>query len=123
MIRIAFLFSLILGLSFSQHLSAQSGSKTHVNTDINIDKEISDLMNELELNNDQKLYIGMLILKYSLEFDFKEFEDASKVKQYSMAKSKIKELDKELKVILTKQQFKTYKRHKRELKKELKGSV
>ena len=80
-------------------------------------------MNELELNNDQKLYIGMLILKYSLEFDFKEFEDASKVKQYSMAKSKIKELDKELKVILTKQQFKTYKRHKRELKKELKRSV
>ena len=124
MIRITFILAFFISVQIlPQQILAQGTSQTHINSDINIDKEISELMNELDLSNDQKLYIGMLILKYSLEFDIKEFEEASKMKQYTLAKAKIKEMEKELKPILSKQQYKIYKKHKKELRKELKRSV
>ena len=102
--------------------TAQFNNEIHVNG-LSLYKEISDLMNELELNDQQKIVIGLLILKYSLEFDYKKFEDASNTKKYTMAKAKIKELDKELKDVLDKQQFKTYKKRRKAIVKEIRKSV
>lgn len=101
----------------------QNNNYLRSNQTINIDSEISSLMKELELSNDQTIVIGMLILKYSLDFDYKQYENASDVKKYAIVKSKLKELDKDLKDVLDKRQFKVYKKKKKTIKKKLmKGS-
>jgi len=120
------LFSIVLALVLIapiNELLAQGPSEIHVDGTSNLDKEISSMLNDLELRTDQKLVIGLLMLKYAAEFDFSEFENSSKTKQYTMAKSKIKELDKDLKEVLDKQQYKTYKKHRKLIKKELLKSV
>ncbi len=104
-------------------LRAQEKSEIHTDGSSNLDKEISSMLNDLDLRTDQKLVIGLLMLKYAAEFDFSEFENSSKTKQYTMAKSKIKELDRDLKEVLDKQQFKVYKKHRKLIKKELMKSV
>ena len=98
---------------------AQPNNKKNANTDLNIDAELSELMNDLKLTDDQGVVIGLLILKYSLEYDYKEFQAASKAKQYTMVKAMIKELDKDLKDVLDKRQYKIYKKKKKEIKKKL----
>ena len=98
---------------------AQPGMGSHTELEINIQAELSQLMEELNLTDEQGVVIGLLILKYSLEFDFKEFENASDVKQYSMLKSQLKEVDKDLKEVLDKRQFKIYKKKKKEIRKKL----
>lgn len=99
--------------------SAQTSAEVRVDSDFTIDKEISILMNELELKNDQKLAIAMLLLKYASEFDLTEFDDASKAKQYNIARKSIRQMDKDLKGILDKGQYKTYKKSKRKIKRDI----
>lgn len=100
-------------------VNAQLGKGSRTDLNINIQTELSELMDELKLSNDQTIVIGMLILKYSLEFDYKEFENASDTKKYMMAKSQFKEIDKDLKDVLDKKQFKVYKKKKKEIRKKL----
>lgn len=113
---ICFLLLLILPVSDG---FAQSDSEIHIEGSTNLDNEISQLMNDLNLSNDQKIIVGLLVLKYGTSFDYKEFESASKARQYAMAKKTIKEIDKELKDVLDKKQYKIYKKRKKAIKKEL----
>ena len=124
MIRLLFftLLALVLITPINE-LRAQNKSEIHVDGSSNLDKEISSMLNDLNLRTDQKLVIGLLMLKYAAEFDFSKFENSSKTKQYTIARSKIKELDKDLKEVLDKQQFKSYKKHRKIIKKELMKSV
>ncbi len=117
------LFAIFVFLSLSFTANAQFGNSIHVGNDSGLEKEFSELINDLELRNDQKLALGIIVLKYTASFDFNEFEDASKSKQYAMARSTIRDLDKDLKEILDKRQFKVYKKHKKKIKKELMNSV
>ena len=80
-------------------------------------------MNDLDLRTDQKIALGIIVMKYATSFDYSKFEDSSKSKQYAMARSTIKDLDKDMKAILDKKQFKIYKKHKKKIKKELLNSV
>ena len=112
---LSFLLFLCLSIPFVQ---AQP-NQLSINGNTGIDKEISSLMNELDLSADQKMVLGMLILKYSMEFDYKAFNDGSKTKQYSIIKKKIKQLDKDLKEVLNKDQFKIYKKRKKAIRKQL----
>ena len=112
------IFSLYLSVQVTGSY-AQSFSGLLSNTNANIDSELSSLMKDLDLTNDQGIVLGMLILKYSLEFDYKEFENASDVKKYSMVKSKFKDIDKDLKDVLDKRQYKVYKKKKKEIRKKM----
>ena len=124
MIRMLFIiFSVLILITPITELRAQNKSEIHIDGSSNLDKEISSMLNDLDLRNEQKLVIGILMLKYAAEFDFSEFENSSKAKQYTMAKSKIKEFDKDLKEVLDKQQYKVYKKHRKLIKKELMKSV
>jgi len=124
MVRMVF-FTLTVFFLFCPEgrIYAQADSEIHVNGSSNLDREFSSLMNDLELRTDQKLVLGILILKYAAEFNFSEFEDATKAKQYTMARSTIKDLDKDLKEVLDKQQYKVYKKHRKRIKKELLKTV
>ncbi len=120
MIRLLiFTISALLLMAPLTELRAQDLSELHLNSSSGLDQEISEMLNDLDLRNNQKLVIGILMLKYATEFNFSEFENSSKTKQYTMAKSKMKAFDKDLKEVLDKQQFKVYKKHRKKIKKEL----
>ena len=120
--RSILLFILLLGGLFIHQAKAQLNlpSEIHLSGNSRIDQEISLLLNELELKDEQKIVIAILLLKYVAEFDQEEFEDATTLKQLSIAQQAIKKMDKDFKVILDKRQFKVYKKHKKAIKKEIK---
>jgi hypothetical protein len=105
--------------------SAQFGlpSEIHISGNNILDREITAMMNELDLKTEQQIVIGILLLKYGAEFDIDAFESASKLKQVTMAQSTLNKIEKDFKVILDKGQFKVYKKHRKVIKKELKKSA
>lgn len=106
-------------VQFNQTIQAQPQSTISIHSGSGFEKEIASLMNDLNLTGEQKLVIGIVMLKHASSFDYSSFENASKTKQYKLAKKAINSLDKDLKEILDKSQFKVYKKHKKQLRKEL----
>lgn len=88
-----------------------------------LEKQLNLLIVELNLTWDQKLSLGIITLKHSSQFNFVTFEKAGRIKQYRMANSAIRKLEDEIKPILSKEQFKIYKKHKKHLRKGLMKSV
>lgn len=89
-------------------------------TDKNVfEKQLNQLLIELDLTWDQKLSLGIITLKHSSQFDFVKFEKSGKFKQMRMVNKAIKKLEKEIKPILSKEQYTTYKKHKKQLRKSL----
>lgn len=120
--RIVLFLCLLLSLFSTKETSAQFGlpSEIHISGNNVLDREITAMMNELDLKTEQQIVIGILLLKYGAEFDVDEFEQASKLKQIAMAQSTLNKIEKDFKVILDKSQYKVYKKHKKVIKKELK---
>ena len=116
MLKTLSIFLLTICLSVQ---SFDTSAQSNAGPNVNIDAELSELMNDLKLTDDQGVIIGLLILKYSLEYDYNEYQTASKAKQYTMVKAMVKELDKDLKEVLDKKQYKIYKKKKKEIKKKL----
>jgi len=98
---------------------SQQYTEVHISEDFSFDKELDDLLKNLDLSTEQKISIGIVILKHSLEFNYKKYDGTTEMKQYQMINAKINELDKDLKEILDKGQFRKYKKWKKKVKREL----
>lgn len=112
---------LIFTAGFTNSIAAHSSS--NITDKAALEKQLNLLIVELNLTWDQKLSLGIITLKHSSQFDFVKFEQAGKIKQYRMANTAIRKLEKEIKPILNKEQFKIYKKHKKHLRKGLMKSV
>lgn len=119
--RLTTILVLVLLLQ-SFFLHSQPRSEIFINSNSGLEKTLSGLVNELELSDEQKLVIGMIILKHALNFNYSEFEKKSDAGKYVEIRALVKEIDAEMKEVLTKKQYKIYRKKKRALKKELKGN-
>lgn len=114
------LYGVILFIFFSVGTLIAQPSQLRINGDSGLDKEIAVLMNDLDLSTDQKIMVGMLIMKQTLDFDYQKFNKASETGQYLILKKELRQMEGELKGILDKKQYKVYKKSKKALRKELK---
>lgn len=108
---------LIFLATFTDSIGQQSFS--NISNRVDLERQLNLLINDLNLTWDQKLSLGIITLNHSSQFDFTRFQNAGKMKQYCMFNVAIRKLEKDIKPILSKEQFKIYKKHKKKLRKSL----